>query len=322
MDMPIFSRQQTLQARQARFWWRVLPWRPGLYIFTYHSILNPAEQTEWERAYQKIVTRLADFAAHMAWIAEHMTPLATSEALALPDLRAERYALVHFDDAYLTLLTQAQPVLARYGIRPTVFVNADFAVGREVYYRVLGALMHARGQSAALVEALRARGFDPQGDVFAFLKNAYRAGETEAAVYAAWDLANPGEAYPRMHLNWDELRTLHAAGWEIGNHTASHYNLSDLDMAQHDEQIAKNQARLAAQALSPQPWLAYPNGWLHNVGPATARWMAHHTAYHGFFGQGGINRSHTRADWLRIMVGDWSLKQFVKQARKEQARTP
>ncbi len=318
----IFARQAELETRRAHVAWRWQSLGNGLYIIAYHSIWNPAQDAEWERAYTKVATGQSDFADHIAWLASHMTLLSTSEALHLTaqQMQRGRYAVVHFDDAYLTLQTNAREMVAQYGVRPTVFVNGAFADGQMVYYRVLAALMLQRGQAETLRTALHDAGFQPSDDVFAYLKNHYRAAATEAAVQAAWLAANPHEDYPRAHLNWGELRALQAEGWEIGNHTREHLNLCDLDETQHDEQIMENEAMLAANGLEPRPWLAYPNGLLQHVGAATATWLAEHQHYHAFFGGGGVNLQPTRVAWLRILVGDWNQHAFRRQVAKERSR--
>jgi peptidoglycan/xylan/chitin deacetylase (PgdA/CDA1 family) len=320
----VIEQQQRLEEQKPpRFYWlrrQKLP--AGLYILGYHSILDEENADEWESAYVKVATRRRDFQEQVAWLQERMTPLSTSEALTRSEFRDGAYFLLHFDDAYATLMRHAAPILK--GMHPAVFVNGDFAVGKSVYYRVLVALMAARGQAQALVDALQAAGLAPSVDaaqVFDAYKNHYRAGVTEEAALLAWNRANPGEALPAAHLGWSDLQNLESAGWQIGNHTRSHHNLADLTFEDHETQIAGNQALLREAGLNAYPWLAYPNGLARHVGSNTVRWLEQHPDFHAFFLGGGVNFIPSRMGWRRIAVGDWSLDLFVRQVKREAVRS-
>src|SRR3954451_5696930 len=61
-------------------------------------------------------------------------------------------------------------------------------------------------------------------------------------------------------LDWDELRRLHAAGWEIGSHTRTHARLTPLDDALLADELAGSRERLSAELGAPCRTLAYPFG--------------------------------------------------------------
>ena len=61
-------------------------------------------------------------------------------------------------------------------------------------------------------------------------------------------------------LDWDELRRLQAAGWEIGSHTRTHARLTTLDDAVLADELAGSRERLAAELGAPCRTLAYPFG--------------------------------------------------------------
>jgi peptidoglycan/xylan/chitin deacetylase (PgdA/CDA1 family) len=308
--------------RFARFRQRDLP--PGVYILTYHSIFDDTNAVEWEGSYSRIATNRRDFAAHLEWLCEHLTPLATSDLLTLPtaDFQAKAWFVIHFDDGYQTLLKNALPIVNAYPIRPAVFVNGDFAAQRSIYYRVYAAVMTARQQGQLLREALTENGFSPPASdaVFDFLKNAYRYPDTEQAVAMAWQRANPGEALSGVHLTWDELKTLAESGWEIGNHTASHANLAGLSLDDHHAQIAGNEGQIREAGLNPLPVLAFPNGWASHVDATTESWLNQQAHYHGMFGAGGVNLRPSRTEWFRISVGDWTLPTLIRQIKREASR--
>jgi peptidoglycan/xylan/chitin deacetylase (PgdA/CDA1 family) len=61
-------------------------------------------------------------------------------------------------------------------------------------------------------------------------------------------------------LDWDELRRLRDAGWEIGSHTRTHARLVGLDDAALAEELQGSRERLAAELGEPCRTLAYPFG--------------------------------------------------------------
>jgi len=61
-------------------------------------------------------------------------------------------------------------------------------------------------------------------------------------------------------LGWDELRALHAEGWEIASHTRTHARLIRLGDAELREELEGSRARLEAELGEPCRTLAYPYG--------------------------------------------------------------
>jgi peptidoglycan/xylan/chitin deacetylase (PgdA/CDA1 family) len=325
---PDFSREIAIENQKPAFLYWLFQRRvhPGLYIFAYHTVLDLASAEEWERAYTKIAIAADYFEAHLAWLTSNMTPITQAESLHLTpdDLCQRAYFIIHFDDGYATLPRTALPLAQRYGIRPVVFVNGDFASQNVVYYRVVAAVMDSRGQGDALHKALQEFGFSPPenpDDLFPFLKNHYSAGKTEQVVARAWELANPGEPPPAAYLDWDGLKNLAEAGWEIGNHTRNHPTLTNLSQEEHEAQINGNEALMRDAGLQPAPYLAYPNGLAQHVGEGTLAWQKANPTYHSFFAGGGVNLEIRHWDWLRIATGNWSLDALKRQVYREGSRT-
>jgi len=61
-------------------------------------------------------------------------------------------------------------------------------------------------------------------------------------------------------LDWDELRRLQAAGWEIGSHSRTHARLTTLDDAALADELVGSRERLAAELGVPCRTIAYPFG--------------------------------------------------------------
>lgn len=60
-------------------------------------------------------------------------------------------------------------------------------------------------------------------------------------------------------LDWDELRHLVDAGWEVGSHTCSHPRLPEIDAAAVERELTDSKAEITAR-LGACPSLAYPYG--------------------------------------------------------------
>ena len=95
-------------------------WRPGLRILMYHRVAPLA-------AYDQLTVSPARFAQQMQELAQHQVVGLEDGLRALQSgpLRTPLIA-VTFDDGYLDNLTEALPVLQRYGIPATIFVTTQF----------------------------------------------------------------------------------------------------------------------------------------------------------------------------------------------------
>jgi peptidoglycan/xylan/chitin deacetylase (PgdA/CDA1 family) len=61
-------------------------------------------------------------------------------------------------------------------------------------------------------------------------------------------------------VSWDEVRSLAAAGWEIGSHSGSHARLTQLDDAALEDELARSKAACEEQLDGACSSLAYPYG--------------------------------------------------------------
>jgi peptidoglycan/xylan/chitin deacetylase (PgdA/CDA1 family) len=66
-------------------------------------------------------------------------------------------------------------------------------------------------------------------------------------------------------MTWDEVRSLRAAGHEIGAHTVTHPDLGAVDRARVEEEIAGSQRRLERELGEPVTLFSYPFGGPHHI---------------------------------------------------------
>jgi glycosyltransferase involved in cell wall biosynthesis/peptidoglycan/xylan/chitin deacetylase (PgdA/CDA1 family) len=289
----------------------------GVYILCYHSVVDPSACDEWERAYWQLATPVAQFREHIHYLRAHATPVALGQ---VPQLLAagavdRPYFALTFDDGYSNLLRTALPVLQESDLTGVAFVSSRFVFGDSIYHRVVAALLESRGRRAAVSASHRhytGRPLPWGRDLMRHLKRTYRPGATEEIVFDAWRRSYGAQLPQGVHASAEDLRQLVAAGWEIGNHTASHATLSALSPDEQAQEIESCRAALAAAGLPCIPWIAYPNGGAAHVNAGTRRWMNEHPEWHGAFCSGGVNLFASRAEWLRIGVAGQDLPAFFR----------
>lgn len=93
-----------------------------------------------------------------------------------------------------------------------------------------------------------------------FVPTAYVAGD-EALQWASMEQwAATAFADELRCMSWSDLRSLAKAGWEIGSHTSTHPNLTELDDAALDLELTSSRALCEAEIRAPCETLAYPFG--------------------------------------------------------------
>lgn len=296
---------------------------PGVYILAYHGIVDESRMREWERCYRKGTVSLANFQDQVAVLLRHLTPAALTEVPGIfahgrPD---RAYGVFTFDDGYSNLVENVRPIFRSNGISPTVFLNGRFAEG-GVYYRVLAALLTAKGEAGALREALRAAVPDVAWDgdpsrLFNQTKDHYRPGLVEQAVDAAYRARLGDPADLGVHLTVKQVRELQDGGWTFGDHTFGHTMLSELTDDEVEMACGSNRDFWRRGSVTLIDWLAYPNGRSIDVGPGLVPYFDRNPSLHGIFCNGGINLVRSRHAWLRSCPANRSGEETLAQITRE-----
>ncbi len=173
-------------------------------------------------------------------------------------------------------------VLCYHALSPTW--PADLSVRPELFAQQLERLARAGYRGVTFSEAVRRQARDKEvavtfDDAFASVATYARPVLDElgwpATIFAVTDFAAAGRPVhwqgvdrwvggphdaERATLDWDRLRHLRDAGWEVGSHTVTHPHLTQLDDAQLDNEL--NGSRQAVQDAIGRPCesIAYPYG--------------------------------------------------------------
>ncbi|MBF0423181.1 MAG: polysaccharide deacetylase family protein [Magnetococcales bacterium] len=315
--------------------WLPPTWRPnrrirfpnGIYILVYHSIVDPEDRSLWEQCYRKGETTKDKFKKQLEFILQSMTPIALS---ALPALwargRPDRpYCAITFDDGFVNNLTHAHPIISELGLRPTIFVNSEFAKKKQNFFRVLAAVLIHHGHARHLAANLRRQAPQhpwPEDDpgLFNELKKHYIVNVVEEVTEATYRefLGDPADL--NIHLDRDGVAELMRHGWEIGNHTRAHRLLSQQNQEEITHAIEGNADDWRQEAIPLIDFIAYPVGRAQDAGPELWHWMQQRPQWHGMFANGGVNFSLQRTEWLRFSLGDRTEPQELEPMIHQQIR--
>jgi peptidoglycan/xylan/chitin deacetylase (PgdA/CDA1 family) len=118
-----------------------------------------------------------------------------------------------------------------------------------------------------------------------------------------WD-EQRGVHYPWM--TWDQVRSLHRSGFEIGGHTQTHVDLGQVDVAEARHEILGARLTLESRLGAPVDLFAYPYGGrtnITNANRAEVKAAGFRCCCANF---GGINTPDADLfDLLRIPISPW-----------------
>lgn len=154
-----------------------------------------------------------------------------------------RAAAITFDDGYADNAEHALPVLRRHGLSATFFIASAYLDGGRMWNDDVIAHARAAGLGTAALDQL-------------LLQMKYLP--FEQRLRAARALAPPHDG--KLMLSTAQLRSLAAAGMEIGAHTHRHPILATVPDAEALADIRQGKAALEGITQQPVTLFAYPNG--------------------------------------------------------------
>jgi peptidoglycan/xylan/chitin deacetylase (PgdA/CDA1 family) len=120
---------------------------------------------------------------------------------------------------------------------------------------------------------------------------------------APWDKGLP--AQPGW-MSWDQVRSLAAMGFDIGNHTATHVNIATASLDTVRRELEQSNLELAAQLGRKPQLFAYPFGGRHQITPQALEVVRELGFKCCVSSCGGLNDVHPDPFHLnRISVAGW-----------------
>ena len=221
----------------------------GIPILCYHSI---------DVSGSLISTSPTLFASHMSYLAaSHYQVVSMAEAVECCTNGSpldRRTVVLTFDDGYANNHADALPVLKRYGFRATFYIATGFVGARASWMmRDLTAMFPGLRKGDDASELVNRCDRAQVGRRIPYL---LRLHPTRAAseIQALLDAAE----FPMM--TWAQLRDLHLAGMEIGDHSYSHPFLNEMTDLEVTSELDKSRVMLESKVGRPVRSLCYPYG--------------------------------------------------------------
>jgi peptidoglycan/xylan/chitin deacetylase (PgdA/CDA1 family) len=179
-----------------------------------------------------------------------------------------RAACITFDDGYADNLTLATPILKHHGLHATFFIATAYLNGGRMFNdTVIEAIRRSSLRTLNLDELglgqFDIAGVDAKARAIGHILPQVKylpVAQREATVARLADLAACGPLPDDLMLTTEQLQQLHAAGMEIGGHTALHPILAKLDSDAVRKEIAAGKDFLENTLGNRVRLFAYPNG--------------------------------------------------------------
>lgn len=178
-----------------------------------------------------------------------------------------RAVSITFDDGYADNLLLALPILKKYELHATFFIATGFLDGGRMWNdTVIETFARAPGLSLSLENlGLGRYSLTTTAERFAAIKDVlgkvkYRTVAERVSITEAM-AAQVSHSLPNdLMMTTAQLRTLYAAGMEIGAHTEQHPILARTTPAEAEREISASRHRLQEMLNDPVATFAYPNG--------------------------------------------------------------
>ena len=182
-----------------------------------------------------------------------------------------RSVVLTIDDGYKDTYDHAFPLLKKYEMPATLFMNTEPLQTDRMYWfdELCYRIWHARPMTLAIeglgIFPLKA---DPRERIGIMLKISHilRNVSPEARkpilteIKGLTDVEIPVEVSRRMMLTWDNVREMNKAGIKIGSHTVTHTILSAISANNMKTEISESKRVLEEGLQQDIKFFAYPNG--------------------------------------------------------------
>lgn len=242
-----------------------------LTMVTLHRVL-PREQLE-DYSLPKLALTPERLSEILAYLTRHYCCLPLHEAYAAwrTGERSEHpLAAVTLDDGQLDNFLYARPVLDHYGVRATFFVPVGFVGSdRKLWHDVIAYCAARASESTAdplgvlrevAGEHFRLRGETLAAALVSFAKILSSAERRDLidALTERWGRPET-PAWDGM-MSWEQVRSLAAAGHEIGCHAMSHEILRGQQPEALEREVVEARRVLERELRAPVHCFCYPNG--------------------------------------------------------------
>jgi len=252
----------------------------SLLVLVYHGVVTEDHSSE-PFLYRNTVSA-REFDEQLRLLKRLFSPISASDLLAYFEQQRPlppRPVLITFDDGYRNNLTQAAPVLKRYGVPAlfhlaTSYINSQAILWPdEVNLRVLG-WQRPRIPLPASVGDAEVPSTDRVELAHHIRALCKQLPEEGRVAYLDQLRQEPCPLLERTDpdlfafLSWPEACSLAALGFEIGSHTVSHPILTKITPPALEWELRESRMEIERRLGQPCPYIAYPNGQHTDYSPA------------------------------------------------------
>jgi len=269
------------------FWKRsVRMWaeRDAVIVLTYHRVIEKWDET-LDYSQPGMVVTASTFERQVAILKEHF------EIVTLGALLTDRHTagratrprcVVTFDDGWRDNYDLAFPILRRHDVPATIYLTTDFIGTNRAFWHTELMYLLTNAKLASLLSDERAFHAYP-GPVRDHLKRLARldgaagAHDLDPLIETVKALCSDDAIEELVHsltnaagipkplgldrtffLDWDQVRTMAAAGIEIGSHGCSHRTMTRLPAERADDELIRSKAEIERRVGRKVKHFAFP----------------------------------------------------------------
>jgi hypothetical protein len=244
-----------------------------VWVLAYHRV-NQLPAADFAFNEEIISATPAMFRAQMHWLSQHFQVINHQQLLAYQQgqLHFDKPpCLITFDDGYADNAEQALPILQDFGMSATIFVTTGALDSQQLFWF---------DQVACWINLMTPRTLSLDDDKFVITVTNDNRKRVRQAIGAY--LAKVSETHRQVFLqqleaqcqvsisaelaalakplSWDQVRTMTAAGIEIGVHTVSHGFLDQMTSAEIETELLLAKQRITEETGVTPIALSYPTG--------------------------------------------------------------
>lgn len=218
------------------------------FIFCFHDVSAPHEY-HYSEHYS---TSINNFKKQMQLLNKlfDIVPLDTIVSDETLNKR-KNYAAITFDDGFLSVLTNANPILKEMNIPYTVFLNGAALKYNQIW--VSNIVLHKNDYHNKLLKLAKVESIENE-DLVSTIAN---KGSFSSELINNYKIENAGK---KIYLNEEDVKKLSIEGVQFGNHTYDHIRLSSCENIVLENQISENKELIETLINEPASHFAIPFG--------------------------------------------------------------
>ncbi|MEO7068156.1 MAG: polysaccharide deacetylase family protein [Rhodanobacter sp.] len=246
-----------------------------LRILAYHRIVTVADTNRFDFDLDLVSASAEQFREQMLLVKQRFVPVRLGDAAAAMEAGQTLPAgavVVTFDDGYDDNYHVAYPILRELGLPATFFVSTGhidsgrpYAYDWLVHTVLSTSRQHLSAPELGLNVPLPAGRIERRKlarDMLGRLKALDGVAQSALIDRLTIDLNVPWDKghVACQPMNWDQLREMHAAGFEIGSHGVHHRMLAKLVQDDLESELRESKATLDRELGAPTTLISYPVG--------------------------------------------------------------